>query len=155
MARNRKKTPDVDDWLRELDQYEAELAPLMEKERVERDAREGAAAAAKIAETTKSVQDREYFSLGEIADALARPAGLAKPDADEREYICRQLIDTAQRGEFFGRSRAAWRLYSPWGCPFLQTASGDGGICRRSDGNIYAGPGQDILVTICSSSVFA
>ena len=99
MARTPEHRPGDDEWLRELDEYEADMAREAKKARLEREAGDEARAIAKLVEKSKPIWERSYFSLDEIADALARPPGRARVDAEEREHVCRDLIDRAARGE--------------------------------------------------------
>ena len=86
---------------REWDQYEAQQAVLMTEARKEREAHEAAVARAYVAEISRPASQRAYFSIDEIAAALARPDGSAKPECQEREHICQLLMGRAHRGDLF------------------------------------------------------
>lgn len=65
---------------------------------------DSAIAITKTAELNRPVRERSYFSIAEIANGLARPAGLSVSEQCERDHLRKLLVEQANRGEFLDES---------------------------------------------------
>jgi len=94
-----EKSPSGEDWLSEHDRYEVALTEWMKEDRLKREASDAVVEATAKAELAKPTRERSYFSIGEIAHHLARPAGSMLPDPEECTAIHEWLRNQAMRGE--------------------------------------------------------